>query len=100
VQQVRGGRNSRWRLARRDRVQATALYRWFQSRLLPAFERRTLPVDLAVSRKVARLHVTDPAPRHDALITGTALAHDLAVVTRNVKDFVRTGVTLLDPWES
>ncbi|CUU66598.1 type II toxin-antitoxin system VapC family toxin [Corynebacterium variabile] len=88
------------RLSRRDRAQATELYRWFQGLLLPAFEGRILAVDLEVSRKVARLHVPDPAPRHDALIAGTALVHDLTVVTRNIADFDRTGVSLLNPWES
>lgn len=34
----------------------------------------------------------------DLLIAATALEHDLTVVTRNVKDFAPTGVSLLDPW--
>jgi predicted nucleic acid-binding protein len=34
----------------------------------------------------------------DLLIAATALEHDLTVVTRNVKDFQPTGVSLLDPW--
>lgn len=88
------------RLARRDRARATSLYRWFQGLLIPAFEGRILPVDLKVSRKVARLHVPYPAPRHDALIAGTALAHDLTVVTRNTRDFNSAGVDLLNPWET
>lgn len=36
----------------------------------------------------------------DALIAGTALSHDLTLVTRNTKDFDRIeGLTLLDPFE-
>ncbi len=34
----------------------------------------------------------------DALIAATALVHELGVVTRNTDDFVRAGVTLLNPW--
>jgi len=34
----------------------------------------------------------------DALIAATALVHELGVVTRNADDFVRAGVTLLNPW--
>ncbi|HVB66640.1 MAG TPA: type II toxin-antitoxin system VapC family toxin [Acetobacteraceae bacterium] len=34
----------------------------------------------------------------DALIVATALVHDLSVVTRNVADFARAGVPLLNPW--
>jgi len=32
------------------------------------------------------------------MIAATALEHDLAVVTRNVKDFAGLGVDLLNPW--
>lgn len=35
----------------------------------------------------------------DGLIAATALEHDLAIVTRNVKDFAETGVTIVNPWE-
>lgn len=34
----------------------------------------------------------------DALIAGTALAHDLPIATRNVKDFEGLGVELLNPF--
>jgi hypothetical protein len=35
----------------------------------------------------------------DKLIAATALMHDLTVVTRNIKDFEKTGVKLLNPFE-
>ncbi len=35
----------------------------------------------------------------DGLIAATALAHDLTVVTRNVRDFAGFGVALFNPWE-
>lgn len=88
------------RLARTDRAQAQTLSTWFSDRVLAAFADRILPIDLATARQVAPLHVPDPAPRHDALIAGTALAHQLTVVTRNVGDFERTGVTVVNPWEA
>lgn len=34
----------------------------------------------------------------DALIAATALVHELGVVTRNVSDFERAGLTLVNPW--
>ncbi len=34
----------------------------------------------------------------DALIAATALVHDLGVATRNLADFQRAGLRLLDPW--
>lgn len=36
----------------------------------------------------------------DALIAGTAKAHDLAVATRNVRDFEGLDVDLLNPWNA
>lgn len=36
----------------------------------------------------------------DALIAGTAAAHELAVATRNVRDFDGLGVEVIDPWDT
>jgi len=36
----------------------------------------------------------------DRLIAATALVHGMTVVTRNVDDFVPTGVPILNPWLS
>ena len=46
----------------------------------------------------APMHVPDPKARRDSMIAATALAHGLTLVTRNEKDFLRTGVPLLNPW--
>jgi predicted nucleic acid-binding protein len=35
----------------------------------------------------------------DAMIAATALVHDLTVVTRNVRDFARFKVKILDPFD-
>ena len=35
----------------------------------------------------------------DGIIAATALEHDLTVLTRNVKDFADTGVSIINPWE-
>jgi len=40
-----------------------------------------------------------PANTADGLIAATALEHGLIVVTRNVKDFARLGVQLVNPWD-
>lgn len=40
-----------------------------------------------------------PPAAADAHIAAVAKARDLTVVTRNVKDFERLGVALLNPWE-
>ena len=38
-------------------------------------------------------------PAVDALIAATALAHGLAVATRNIRDFKRCGVPVVNPFE-
>lgn len=37
-------------------------------------------------------------PIKDSMIAATALVHDCAVVTRNVRDFRKTGVRVVDPF--
>ena len=83
---------------RRDPPQGAVLRAWFEEQVLPAFADRILPVDVIIARRTAALHVPDPRPVRDALIAATALAHGLFVVTRNVADFSRMDVQLLNPW--
>lgn len=85
-------------LERRDSRQGAMLRDWLEDQVLPAFDGRILPVDIAVARAGARLHVPHPQPERDALIAATALVHGLTVVTRNVADFAPTGVPLFNPW--
>jgi predicted nucleic acid-binding protein len=83
---------------RRDEDQATSLRRWFETHILSDFEGRILPIDIAVARRCAGLHVPDPLPDRDALIAATALVHGMTVATRDVGDFEKAGVPLLNPW--
>ncbi len=86
------------RKARQDEVQGAALQRWLEGVVLPGFADRVLAPDSDAARRCAALHVADPASDRDAWIAATALQHGLTVVTRNVNDFQRTGVQLLNPW--
>jgi toxin FitB len=83
---------------RRDAVQGAILREWLDKHVLPAFYDRILPIDVAVARRCARLHIPDPRAERDALIAATGLVHGMTVVTRNVADFEPTGVPLLNPW--
>jgi hypothetical protein len=83
---------------RRDPPQGALLRSWLDSHVLPAFNNRVLPIDISVAQRCARLHVPDPRAERDALIAATALVHGMTVVTRNVSDFVLTGVPTLNPW--
>jgi len=86
------------RMERRDEAQGAALRRWFEDQVLPGFDGRVLPFDIAVARRCAALHVPDPKPERDAMIAATALVHGLTLATRNVADFRDMGVKLVDPW--
>ena len=86
-------------IERRDPAQAAVLRRWLDRQVIPTFADRILPVDVAVARCCARLHVPDPRAERDALIAATALVHGLSVVTRNTADFLATGVALINPWD-
>jgi toxin FitB len=55
------------RMERKNSAQGDVLRTWLEGRVLPAFAGRTLPVDTAVARGSARLHVPDPRPVRDAL---------------------------------
>ena len=85
---------------RRDATQGAMLRAWLEQHVLPAFAGRIVPIDANVAQRCARLHVPDPRSERDALIAATALVHGMTVVTRNVADFVATGVGLLNPWEA
>ena len=82
----------------RDPPQGTVFRQWLERQVMPAFEGRILPVDAAVARRAAQLHVPDPQPINAAFIAATALVHGLAVATRNMADFTATGVRVLNPW--
>lgn len=86
-------------LERKDKRHGAILRAWIDTRVLPEFEGRILPVDEAVALRCAKLHVPDPRPMRDALIAATALVHRMTVVTRNVRDFEPMGVEVLNPWE-
>jgi predicted nucleic acid-binding protein len=83
---------------RRDPSQGSVLRHWLEAQVLPAFAERILPVDTAVARRSAALHVPDPRPVRDSLIAATALVHGMSVVTRDAADFEPMGVDLIDPW--
>lgn len=87
-------------IERRDASQGAVLRAWLEQQVLPEFCERTLPVDTAVALRCAKLHVPDKRGERDALIAATALAHGMALVTRNVTDFQATGVAILNPWEA
>jgi predicted nucleic acid-binding protein len=86
-------------MERRDPRQGAMLRAWLERQILVEFDGQLLPVDLQIAKRCASLHVPNPFSYRDSLIAATALVHGMTVVTRDVADFKRTGVRLLNPWE-
>lgn len=85
-------------LRRYDPTQAEVLDRWIRTRVLVSFGGRLMPITPEIALRTASLHVPNPIDDADGYIAGTALVHDLTVVTRNARDFSRTGARWLNPW--
>jgi predicted nucleic acid-binding protein len=84
----------------RDATQGAILRAWFTDRVLPEFSERVLPIDIAVARRCAQLHVPNRMAERDALIAATALVHRMTIVTRDAADFLKSGVAVINPWEA
>ena len=83
---------------RSDTKQAESLDRWF-AQMRTRLADRVLPVDEPIAETWAMLSVPDPLPLIDGLLAATAKVHGLTLVTPNVGDIARTGVSVLDPFD-
>jgi predicted nucleic acid-binding protein len=81
-----------------DAVKAAELEAWVEQ---VAASYNVLPMDAATFRLWAKLmHRQSDTIYEDAMIAACALKHKLTVVTRNVVDFERFKVPLLNPFEN
>jgi|HubBroStandDraft_1064217.scaffolds.fasta_scaffold366391_1 predicted nucleic acid-binding protein len=83
---------------RRDR-----LGEWLSRDLPDRFAGRVLAVDLDVAERWGDVMAASQASGAtleplDAFFAATALAYDLTLATRNVRDFQACGVRLFNPW--
>ena len=81
----------------KDRPQAAMLDRWITG-LVQFYEDRLICVDGEIAEEWGRLRAARPAPVVDAMIAATARVHDLTLVTRNVRDFSKLRVRVLNPF--
>lgn len=83
---------------RGDLPQTKTLEKWL-ALLVSDYADKILTFDEACAQVWGRL--MSPHPEHpiDKQIAAIALIHDLAVVTRNVDDFLGTGVEIVNPFE-
>lgn len=86
------------RLRLHDESQAEGIEKWF-TELAPSFAGRVLVVNAEIAERWGRLCPRQTLGAADGLIAATAIEHGMTLVTRNVQDFERTGVSLLNPFE-
>lgn len=82
----------------RDPVRAERLDEWIDH-IAGTYGDRVLDVDGAVMSAWAELPRQRTLPAIDSLIAATAISHDLALVTRNIKDFEGLGVAVVNPFD-
>lgn len=86
-----------------DPRRRTELNAWLTHRVRPMFEDRVLPLSEDVMLKW-RLLVEDGRKightysQPDLMIAATALHYGLTVVSRDIRDYEKTGVSVFNPW--
>ena len=84
---------------RGDSRQANLIEKWLTS-ILDEYSDFILPIDEEIAQLWGHLRTPNPECALDKLIAATALIHDLTVVSRNLKDFKKTGVRVINPFTS
>jgi len=79
------------------------LERWFNEELLLRFKDRTLSIDsetmIIWGEMVAKLKKRGiTLPVMDSLLAAQCKRYNLCILTRNVKDFEQTGISVMNPW--
>jgi toxin FitB len=92
--EIRAGAES---VRARDPARAAELDGWLRQ-VMEKHRPRILGVDYQVARAWGWMKGRFQVPVIDGLLAATAEVHGLILVTRNVKDVERTGVSYLDPF--
>jgi predicted nucleic acid-binding protein len=86
-------------LRSKDSRQAAGLDRWLRG-LMQFYEERLVYVDGDIAEEWGRLRARRSAPVIDALLAATARVRELTLVTRNVRDFGKLDVVVVNPFRS
>ena len=84
---------------RNDTRQANLLEKWLNV-ILSDYQNYILDIDNDVAQLWGKLRSPHHEHALDKQIAATALIHGLTVVTRNEKDFLKTGVKVINPFEN
>jgi len=82
-------------LERKDKPTATAIRKWIDARVRPAFDGRIIAIDDAVVSRWSHLGYSD---FRDGILAATALQHGLILATRNAENFRGGKVKTVNPW--
>lgn len=79
------------------------LQQWIEQELVGRFQHRLLPINIEICERWGTLlgeaeRVGIKIPAIDALIASTAYVHNLKIVTRNVNDFEKCKIGIVNPW--
>ena len=85
-------------------VRKGELRTWLHEDLLVRFDGRIFPLDTDVLMEWGKLTALteaagNPMPAIDSLLAATVLTHELTLITRNVSDFERAGIEIVNPWD-
>lgn len=83
---------------KKDFTQCVILERWLET-TISQYGDRILPITHLIADQWGRQSLYQRLPDVDGLMAATAIVHDLAVVTRNTRDFIRAGAKVINPWE-
>ena len=82
----------------------TLIEAWFYDELIPNFQGRIINLDEKIMATWAKMTAEFKLqgivrPSFDSLIEATALHLNMILVTRNVKNFQNSKVSILNPWD-
>jgi len=78
---------------------AQHLTSWYENILQDQETYKLCEIDALTAHVAADFRHAYKLPNQDSLIAATAKVKNLTLATRNIKDFERTEVELINPWE-
>ncbi len=88
------------KLKGRDEDFAKLLSRWYESLVTEPEIFPLLDVNLRTAERAADFRASFGMSYNNSFIAATASVHGLSLATRNVSDSERTGINLINPWET